>query len=105
MGSGPRKKNTKYLPPDLADGIGFTCPETFSAVRVAATVSVLDGAEYPMELGANGMIVVGVPDVVATATDPPESLKLALLAGCDYIARFPQPTDGGQPATVEVFLE
>ena len=105
MGSGPRKNNTLYVAPGVADGITVTCPERFAAVRVVARRSIVAGSDHPLGVDASGSIIVGSPEVVATVADAPETLRIALASGCGYTARFPQPMAEGQIASVEVLLE
>ena len=105
MGTGSREKETKYVPPQVAEGMSIACPSTFTAVPVEARSSIPAGSEYPIGISGGGSIVIGASDIMAVVSEAPDALNAALLAGCRYVARFAQRAAEGQLVSVEVFLE
>ena len=105
MGSGQRQSKTKYVVPRVAGGVSIVCPGVFGPMRAVVRSSVDTDTEYRVTLSSGGSIVIGDPESVAVVVEAPESLEVALTAGCGYVAKFGQAAAEGGIVSIEIRLE
>ena len=103
MGSGKRKKNTKYVTPSIGGGLAVECPALFQ-LGVRALVAIAPGSRYPVRLARDGQVLVGSGTTVHII-DGEEPLKRALNAGCLYRIVFVEQLEHGETLLVDAALE